>query len=158
MFSSSNSTFKPPTLRIPVLSENKNEFKKWRQEIRVYLNLYDQADKILIEEEVMPTPRQAADYLDEHGNYIENYQKQKLADDLTYGKALTTFQDKSRFICTVLVQACMENKKASNLIQNAAPGDWLSIWRILQKYYHLMGAINKVEMFRKFSENVWKCS
>jgi len=45
----------------------------------------------------------------------------------------------------------MENKKASTLIQNVPPGDWLSIWRILQQFYHPMGAVNKVELFHKFS-------
>lgn len=112
MFTSHNSNLKPPALRIPTLSENKNEFKKWRQEIRSYLNFYDQSDKILMEEELMPVPKAPTDYFDENGNLIPNYEQQKLADDLTYGKALTTFQDKSRFISTVLIQACMENKKS----------------------------------------------
>jgi len=151
MFTNGNSTFKPPTLRIPVLSENKNEFKKWRQEIRAYLNLYDQSDKILMEEELEPVAKTPEDYLDANGNLIDNYDQIKVMDDLQFGKAMATFKDKSRFISTVLIQACMENKKASNLIQNVIPGDWLSIWRILQKYYHPMGAINKVELFRKFS-------
>ena len=91
MFTINSSTFKPPTLRIPMLSENKNEFKKWRQEIRAYLNLYDQTDKILMEEEHIPIQKTAADYLDPNGNLIDNYPQQKLADDLTYGKALSTF-------------------------------------------------------------------
>jgi len=143
--------FKPPSLKIPTLSENKSEFKKWRQEIRSYLNLYDQADKILMEEELQPTPKSQEQYLDAEGNLIQNYDQVKIMDDLAYGKALSEFQNKSRFISTVLIQSCMENKKASHLIQNVEPGDWLSIWRILQKYYHPMGAVNKVEMFRKFS-------
>jgi len=146
-----NSMFKPPALKIPQLSENKNEFKKWRQEIRAYLNLYDQCDKILMEEEKEPAPKSPEDYLDGAGNQIANYDQVKITDDLNYGKALETFRNKSRFISTVLIQSCMENKKASHLIQNVSPGDWQSIWRTLLKYYHPMGANNKVELFRKFS-------
>jgi len=146
-----NSTFKPPALKIPVLSENKNEFKKWRQEITAYLNLYDQSDKILMEEEHEPTPKSPENYLDADGNQIPNYAQIKLEDDVAYSRALETFRNKSRFIATVLIQSCMENKKASHLIQNAAPGDWQFIWRTLLKYYHPMGAVNKVELFRKFA-------
>ena len=147
-----NSTFKSPTLKIPALSENRNEFKKWRQEIRAYLiYLYDQADKILMEEELEPTPKSAEEYLNAAGNQIANFHQVRLADDLIFGKALATFHDKSRVISTVLIHSCMENKKASNLIQNVIPGDWQSICSILQKHYHPMGAVNKVELLRQFS-------
>jgi len=109
-----SSTFKPPALKIPTLSEHKNEFKKWRQEIRAYLNLYDQCDKILMEEEHEPAPKSPEDYLDAAEYLIENYNSVKMADNLVHGKALDTFSNEARFISTVLIRSCMENKAHSS--------------------------------------------
>jgi len=57
-----------------------------RQDIRAYLNLYDQADKLLMEEEHEPIPKSAIDYLDAFGNQVQTFVQLKWADDLQYGK------------------------------------------------------------------------
>jgi len=116
IFTKNELTLKPPALKIATILENKNEFKKWRQEIRAYLNLYDQCDKILMEKKHEPISKSPEAYLDAAGNLIANYDQIKLADDLAFGKALDAFRNKFRFISIVLIQSCMENKKVSHMI------------------------------------------
>jgi len=72
-----SSSYKPPILKIPKLSENKSEFERWQQEIRAYLNLHDQCDKSLMAEEDEPPPKSPEEYLNAKGVQTANYDQLK---------------------------------------------------------------------------------
>ena len=69
-----------------------------------------------MEEEQGPIPESPADYLYAAGNSIENYEQTKLLDDITYGKALETFRNKSRLIATVLIATVIKRKRYNLVI------------------------------------------